>query len=153
MNRKRKLPFMAAAVIALTSVLARSAPPLHAETPKASLLAAGFQGSTGSTVGPDGALYVAEGAAGRISRVDPNTGEITTFATGLPTSGAPFGSSPVDVAFMGETAYALVTLVSPDVGGKDIDGIYRVDGPNSFTVVANIGRWSIAHPPKPAFFV
>ena len=30
------------------------------------------------------------------------------------------------------TAYALVTLVGPDVGGSDVDGIYRVDGPDSF---------------------
>ncbi len=44
----------------------------------------GLQGATGSTIGPGGALYVTEGAAGRISRVDPQTGEITTFASGLP---------------------------------------------------------------------
>jgi hypothetical protein len=37
----------------------------------------GLQGATGSTIGPGGALYVTEGAAGRISRVDPQTGEIT----------------------------------------------------------------------------
>jgi hypothetical protein len=108
--------------------------------------------SIGSTVGPDGALYIAEGAAGRISRIDPNTGEVTTFATGLPKAIVPVGG-PMDVAFLGDTAYVLVTLVGPDVGGTDIDGIYRIDGPNTFTVVANIGRWSIAHPPKPAFFV
>jgi hypothetical protein len=35
--------------------------------------------------------------------------------------------------------YVLVTLVSPDVGGSSVDGIYRLDGPNHFTVVANIG--------------
>jgi hypothetical protein len=151
MNRKRKLPFMTAAFISLLPVSARSAPPRYA-APKATLLAAGLEGSIGSTVGPDGALYVPEGAAGRISRIDPNTGEVTTFATGLPKSIVGLGGA-IDVAFLGDTAYALVTLVSPDVGGKDIDGFYRVDGPNRFTVVANIGRWSIAHPPKPAFDV
>lgn len=29
----------------------------------------------------------------------------------------------------------------------------RIDGPHSFTIVANIGAWSIAHPPVPEFFV
>src|SRR3954470_7023824 len=47
------------------------------------LLASGLQGSSGSTVGPDGALYVAEGVAGRISRVDPRTGSTTTVASGF----------------------------------------------------------------------
>ena len=49
----------------------------------------------------------------------------------------------MDVAFIGETAYALVTLVGPDVGGSDVVGIYRVDGPDSFTVIADIGEFSI----------
>jgi streptogramin lyase len=48
------------------------------------LLASGLQAPIGSTIGPDGAVYVAEGPAGRISRVDPQTGDITTFASGLP---------------------------------------------------------------------
>ena len=39
--------------------------------PTAELLAMGLQGASGSTVGPDGALYVTEGALGRVSRVDP----------------------------------------------------------------------------------
>ena len=50
----------------------------------ATLLASGLEGGSGSAIGPDGALYVLETAAGRISRVDPHTGEITTFADGLP---------------------------------------------------------------------
>ena len=60
---------------------------------------------------------------------------------------------PVDVAFLGRTAYVLVTLVGPDVGGSDMVGIYRVDGPTSFTVVADIGAFSIANPPATDFFV
>lgn len=147
MNRKRRL--LMAALIAIAPVLGRSDPP-RCPHPKATLLASGLEGSIGSTVGPDGALYVPEGAAGRISRIDPDTGEITTFATGLPKSASGIGS-PIDVAFLGDTAYALVTLVSPDVGGNDIDGIYRIDAPNRFTVVANIGRWAIAHPPTRNF--
>ena len=48
----------------------------------------------------------------------------------------------VDVAFIDETAYALVTLVADDVGGEDIVGIYRVDGLDSFTVVADLGEFA-----------
>jgi hypothetical protein len=106
-------------------------------------LASGLEGATGSgsTIGPDGALYVTEGAAGRISRVDPQTGAITTFASGLPAAIPAVGlGGPMDVAFIDDTAYALVTLVGPDVGGTDAVGIYRVDGADSFTVVADIGE-------------
>ena len=50
----------------------------------AQLLVTVQQGASGSTIGPGGALYVAEAAAGRISRIDPKTGDVTTFASGLP---------------------------------------------------------------------
>jgi hypothetical protein len=60
---------------------------------------------------------------------------------------------PVDVAFLGRTAYVLVTLVGPDVGGSDVVGIYRVDGPDRFPLVADIGAFSINNPPEPDFFV
>jgi hypothetical protein len=114
--------------------------------PRATLLASGLEGPTiGSTVGPDGALYVAE-AVGRIARVDPTTGAVSTFASGLPPAIHGIGG-PIDVAFLDETAYVLVTLVSPGVGGTAVDGIYRVDGPNRFTVIADIGAFAIAHPP------
>ena len=46
----------------------------------------GLQGAQGSTIGPDGALYVTEGAIGRVSRIDRHSGEVTTFASGLPPS-------------------------------------------------------------------
>jgi hypothetical protein len=115
---------------------------------------AGLQGGSGSTIGPDRALYVTESAAGRITRVDPRTGATTTFASGLPELIPAVGfGGPVDVAFLGRTAYVLVTLVGPDVGGSDVVGIYRVDGPDRFTVVADIGAFSIANPPETAFFV
>src|ERR1700757_1632675 len=64
------------------------------------LLASGLQDTIGATIGPDGALYVAEGGtAGRITRVDAKNGKTTTFFTGLPTGFAtpPFGGV-LDVA-------------------------------------------------------
>jgi hypothetical protein len=106
----------------------------------------------GSTIGPDKALYVTHGPAGRVLRVDPRTGDVTTFATGLPPS-IVGSAGAMDVEFIGQTAYVLVTLVGPDVGGSDVVGIYRVDGPNSFTVVADIGAFAVSNPPDTAFFV
>ena len=122
--------------------------------PTAHRLVAGLEGGSGSTIGPDGALYVTENAAGRITRVDPRTGATTTYASGLPELIPAVGfGGPVDIAFLGRTAYVLVTLVGSDVGGSDVVGIYRVDGPDSFTVVADIGAFSIANPPATDFFV
>jgi sugar lactone lactonase YvrE len=106
----------------------------------------------GSTIGPDRALYVTETAAGKITRVDPKTGATTTYASGLPKSIIGLGGA-MDIAFLGHTAYVLVTLVGPDVGGSDIDGIYRVDGPHRFTVVADIGQFATGHPPATPFDV
>ncbi len=117
-------------------------------TPKRVLLASGLQGSIGSTIGPDGALYVPEGIAGTVSRIDLETGAVTVFASGLPKSPFGIGGGAIDLVFLHKTAYVLVSGVDPDSGGNDIDGIYRVDGPKNFTVVANLGRWSTAHPPK-----
>src|SRR6266480_3699218 len=153
------LLFLAAALIAIiTPSAANAQSPCE---PTATLLVTGLdtglESAKGSTVGPDGALYVTEGAVGRISRVDPLTGEVTTFASGLPTAiisigGAIIGGA-IDVAFFDNIAYALVTLVSPDVGGSDVDGIYRIDGPDSFTVVADIGAFNLANPPPTPFVV
>jgi hypothetical protein len=122
------------------------------------LLVGGLAGGSGSTIGPGGALYVPEPGAGRISRVDPLTGDRETFESGLPQAIIPLGSGlflggVMDVAFIGSTAYALVILVSPDVGGSDIDGIYRIDGPDSFTVVADIGEFASSHPPDTDYSV
>ena len=123
---------------------ASAAPPSPAPNP--TQLLTGLEGGSGSTVGPGRALYVTESAAGRISRVDPRTGEITTFASGLPKSIIGLGGT-ADVAFRGGTAYALVTVVGPDIGGSDTVGIYRVDGPHKFTVVADIGAFALSNPP------
>jgi len=120
--------------------------------PSITLLASGLEGALGSTIGPDGALYVTEGAVGRVSRIDPQTGEKTTFASGLPTKIVPIGGA-MDIAFIDETAYVLVTLVGPDLGGNDYVGIYRVDDENSFTVIADIGEFSLNNPPGTDFFV
>jgi hypothetical protein len=126
-----------------------------ATTPQ--LLVTGFHEFQGSTVGPGGALFVTAPLTGRIWRIDPQTGAVTLFASGLPARNPDFfftGSGVVDVAFLDGTAYALVTGVGPDLDVRDdIVGIYRMDGPNSFTVVADLGAFSLANPPVPDFFV
>jgi hypothetical protein len=148
---------LAAALIAMITPSAASVR-TPCQGPTATRLVTGLvEGAKGSTIGPDGALYVTEGAAGRISRVDPQTGDITTFASGLPPAIISIGGfsigGPIDVTFIDNVAYVLVTLVSPDVGGSDVDGIYRVDGPDSFTVVADIGAFNLANPPPTPFDV
>ena len=124
------------------------------EQPTAVLLASGLEGTMGSTVGPGGALYVVEGAAGRVSQVDPQSGAITTFASGLPPAIMPIGGA-TDVAFIGETAYVLVTMVGSDLDpeSNNVVGIYRVDGPDSFTVIADLGAFSIDNPSKSKVFI
>ena len=122
------------------------------------LLVTGLEELQGSTVGPGEALYVTAPLAGTIWRINPKTGALTLFTTGLPKRNPdPFfqGGGVIDVAFRGGTAYALVTGVASDLdpGRTDIVGIYRVDGPDSYTVMADLGAWSVAHPPVSAHFV
>jgi len=141
---------LTAAVIAMItpSAVSASSP---CQGPTATRLVTGLQGAMGSTIGPDGALYVPEGAIGTISRVDPQTGEKTTFASGLPPSIIGIGGA-IDVAFIDNVAYVLVTLVNdPLFPSSNVDGIYRIDGPDGFSVVADIGAFNLANPPTIQF--
>jgi len=107
-------------------------------------IASGLLGAQGSAVGPYGHLYVTEGALGRITKVHRKTGELTTFHQGglpLPVIGI---GGVVDVVFINRKAYALVTLVGEFGGGAD--GIYRIDGPNNATLVADLGAYTAANP-------
>ncbi|HJW18684.1 MAG TPA: ScyD/ScyE family protein [Flavisolibacter sp.] len=116
---------------------------------KAQLLS-GLGGGWGSVVGPGGDLYIPDGMNGAIIRVDPRSGNYTTFASGLPQLIPDVGIGGIsDVAFQDGKAYALVTLVDDPTlfPTGQVNGIYRVDGPNSFTVIADIGAFNIAHPP------
>jgi hypothetical protein len=111
-------------------------------------------GGSGSTVGPDGALYVPDPLTGTVVRVDPWTGAVSPFASGLPPQIPGVGTGgAMDVAFLGHTLYALVTLVGGFVGGTDTVGIYRMDSPSSFSVFADIGAFALANPPGTDFFV
>jgi sugar lactone lactonase YvrE len=150
MSYERKL-VLAVALMAMIAPSAASDPPQLGEL-NAVRLVTGMASGSGSTIGPAGDFYATEGAAGRVLRVDPRTGDVSTFASGLPNSIVGIGGA-MDVAFIGGTAYVLVTLVGPDVGGSHVVGIYRVDGPNTFSVIANIGAFSMNNPPNTSFFV
>lgn len=123
---------------------------------KITRLVTGFEEFQGSTIGPGSDLYVTAPLTGSIWRVDRNSGNTSLFASGLPARvNDPYyqGSGVVDVAFLGGKAYALVTGVASDMGGTDIVGIYRMDSPSTFTVIADIGAWSEAHPPAAPIFI
>jgi hypothetical protein len=147
---------------ACVAVVAGAAPVASAKpkgqpvvTELASFAAPGCEGGcgSGSTVGPDGALYVTDGKTGRVLRIDPRTGAMTTFADGLPPSVVGIGGA-MDVAFLGDTAYVLTTLVGPGFGQPDaVSGIYRVESDGSITPIADIGEWSIDNPPPTDFDV
>lgn len=152
----RTLRSLARATLATTAVLALAGASGFPRTgdPRVTVLASGLRGGSGSTVGPDGALYVTEWEVGEVKRVDPKTGRVTPYARGLPAGrpDIPY-SGACDVAFVGRTAYVLVTLVGEDVGGDDVVGIYRIDGPRKATVIADLGAWSMAHPPDTSYEV
>ena len=139
-----------AAVLAATWIVAAPASACPAPPATPQLLYGGLAAGSGSTIGPDGALYANDPVNGTIVRVDRRTGTASTYADCLPTRLVPsFGfSGGMDVAFIGHTAYALVTVVSdPLLGGTAPDGIYRIDGPHSCSLVADIGAWSSQNPP------
>ena len=125
MNRKSAVIGLALGCVIVLSSGKAQAETISPEAPTATLLVTGLESNSGSTIGPGGALYVTAGAAGRVLRVDPKTGEVSTFASGLPKSIIGIGGA-MDVAFIGKTAYVLVTLVGSDVGGSDVDGITEV---------------------------
>ena len=110
---------------------------------------------SGSTIGPDKALYVTDGPGGQVLRVDPETGAVTTFASGLPQAIPEVGiGGAIDVVFVGDTAYVLVTLVGPAPGEPDlVNGIYRIEEDGSATAIAYLGAWSMDNPPETDFFV
>jgi len=156
MSTRRKILVALAALAAMIVPLAASAaPPAGPGSPELLATLAG-NAASGSAIGPGGALFVPQPAAGQIWRIDPDTGNKTLFASGLPQrfGFVPFGGV-MDVAFYGSTAYALVSVVEPGLLACDpgLIGIYRVDGPSSSTLVADIGTFACDNEPPTDFLV
>jgi sugar lactone lactonase YvrE len=147
---------IAAVTIALPSAAAgKRHPHAPAVTELATFAAPGCTGTcgSGSTIGPDGALYVTDGQGGRLLRVDTRSGAVTTVAAGFPLLNTPPGiGGAIDVAFVGHTAYVLVANVGSFFGEPDeIAGIYRVRRDGSVVPVADIGAWAEDNPPDTEF--
>ena len=161
MNSRRALTLLvavAALVVAIPATAGATKPPRGPVVSElASFAAPGCVGGcgSGSTVGPDRALYVTDGPRGRVLRVDPRTGAVTTFARGLPAAIPAVGiGGAMDVAFAGRSAYVLVTLVGPGFGQPNVvAGLYRIGRNGIATAIADIGEWSVANPPATPFFI
>ena len=114
--------------------------------PQVTVLASGLAGGSGSTLGPGGDIYVAEPLGHQVSRIDLGTGDRTVVADCLPAQAIAGVGGVMDVAFLGGTMYALTAVVSEDVGGTGVTGIYRVQD-DECEVLADIGQWNIDNPP------
>lgn len=94
-----------------------------------------------------------EGRAGKITRVDPWTGEKSDYGTNLPQGGEliPGLGGPAVVAFIDGVAYVLVNLVNGCFGGPDEMGIYEMEAPDHFEVLADLGTFNNDNPPATPF--
>jgi sugar lactone lactonase YvrE len=89
------------------------------------------------------------GRTGRISKIDPGTGERTTVADGLPSNAHPeFGTvGPAAVAFIGDQLYYAQTHGGDEWGFPgEPTGIYKVNDDGTVELLADIGAFNVANP-------
>jgi hypothetical protein len=151
-------------------------------TTTSKVFATGFNNPRGLKFGPDGYLYVAEGGIGgtnsstkcaqvvppvgpykgsvtgsRISRIN-NAGTRTTWVDNLPSSVNSLGdvSGIGDVAFMGNTLYAVITGAGCSHGVPSIpNSLIKINPNRTWSRVANLSEYLMKHPvmtPEPDDF-
>jgi hypothetical protein len=100
-----------------------------------------------STGGDGPGEYFGSTTGSRISRIDAS-GHVETFVDGLPSSVAgPFASGVADVAFVGNTLYAIFAGAGCSHGVPSIpNGVIRVNSDRSWTMIANLSAFQQAHP-------
>ncbi|MEO6820644.1 MAG: ScyD/ScyE family protein [Ginsengibacter sp.] len=149
------------------------------------VFATGFNNPRGLKFGPDGYLYVAEGGIGgsnsstactqvpppigpytgsatgsRISRVD-HSGNVSTWVDNLPSSqtaaaGGSFVSGVGDIAFVGNTLYAVMSGAGCSHGVPSMpNGVLKINSDRSWNMIANLSEYQMTHPvakPEPDDF-
>ena len=136
--------------------------------------ASGLTNPRGLAFGPDGKLYVAlagtggtnattadqceqvpppigpdkGGSTASIVSVDPS-GALSTVASGLPSAQSAMGDmfGVADVAFIGDTLYALITGGGCSHGNPDApNGVMRIDADGTATLIADLSAFWLANP-------
>lgn len=91
--------------------------------------------------------YFGSTTGSRISRIDAS-GRVETFVDGLPSSEAGgLASGVADVAFVGNTLYAILAGAGCSHGVPSIpNGVIRINRNRSWTMIANLSAFLQAHP-------
>ena len=119
MSVARRIALFLAAVVLVAMVLPSTAGAAHGKAPEVSPLASfGSDLGSGSAIGPDGALYVTDGNAGSVLRIDRHTGRGDHLRHGVADAGDRDRRRHGRRVHRPAPPTSLVTLVSGDIVGR-----------------------------------